>query len=351
MKTVKVHDKNFTKIYNSALRDPELSLKSVGLLAYMLSMPEGYDLSIRGVASKKPDGIDGVQSAMKELKDKGYILRCFKSDGKKIETYLQLAEIPFDFDSSYSTSEDGETRCTENPDTGKPVVRETPTTSTKDCKVLKDGKKKKTVLSSSLGEAEKTNKPDPSNPRYAAHKKIALAAYEQMGKMVLPSNPIISNLMGVIQDCADCWSLDQQADLLPKIITQMVEHRTSLPADHPDKQKDPIYNLPAFLKYQGRGSAADHPYGSALSRERAEPEKEDFTPAPEMQEAINAILVGKEMPSSPNYKMLRDALPELGPHRRVKPVKRVRKKLTEEERRELLLKMDPPDTRIPEVVG
>ena len=65
----------FPTMLNHPLRNHQLSLKAVGLLSKILSLPPDWDYSMKGLATLNTDGIDGVRSAMKELEDQGYIIR------------------------------------------------------------------------------------------------------------------------------------------------------------------------------------------------------------------------------------------------------------------------------------
>ena len=60
---------------NYHLRDRELSLRSIGLLSKILSLPEDWDYSVRGLTSICKEGKDAVAAALKELEDAGYIER------------------------------------------------------------------------------------------------------------------------------------------------------------------------------------------------------------------------------------------------------------------------------------
>lgn len=72
--SVNTYTGGFTTMLNHHLRNRNLSLKAVGLLSKMLSLPPDWDYSIRGLAMLNTDGIDGIRTAMKELEDEGY--RC-----------------------------------------------------------------------------------------------------------------------------------------------------------------------------------------------------------------------------------------------------------------------------------
>ena len=73
--SVNTYTGGFTTMLNHHLRNRNLSLKAVGLLSKMLSLPPDWDYSIRGLAMLNTDGIDGIRTAMKELEDEGYVVR------------------------------------------------------------------------------------------------------------------------------------------------------------------------------------------------------------------------------------------------------------------------------------
>ena len=60
---------------NHHLRNTSLSLKAKGLLSLMLSLPDNWDYTTKGLASICKDGIDSICSAVKELEQHGYIVR------------------------------------------------------------------------------------------------------------------------------------------------------------------------------------------------------------------------------------------------------------------------------------
>lgn len=67
--------KDFTVMSNYHLRDVELSLKAKGLLSLMLSLPEDWDYTTKGLAYICKDGVDSITSALKELESHGYLTR------------------------------------------------------------------------------------------------------------------------------------------------------------------------------------------------------------------------------------------------------------------------------------
>ena len=52
---------------NHHLRNHTLSLKAKGLLSQMLSLPEDWDYTTKGLAHICKDGVDSITTALKEL--------------------------------------------------------------------------------------------------------------------------------------------------------------------------------------------------------------------------------------------------------------------------------------------
>lgn len=67
--------KNYTVMSNHHLRNTELSLRAKGLLSQILSLPEGWDYTIAGLAKINKEGKDAVRAAVQELEKAGYIER------------------------------------------------------------------------------------------------------------------------------------------------------------------------------------------------------------------------------------------------------------------------------------
>lgn len=65
----------YTPMNNHHLRDIDLSLKAKGLLSLMLSLPDDWDYSAKGLATLCQEGRDSVESGLKELEREGYLLR------------------------------------------------------------------------------------------------------------------------------------------------------------------------------------------------------------------------------------------------------------------------------------
>lgn len=56
-------------------RDKDLSLKAIGLLSIVLSLPEDWDYSVKDLVTLSSDGYDSVSTALRELEAAGYLTR------------------------------------------------------------------------------------------------------------------------------------------------------------------------------------------------------------------------------------------------------------------------------------
>ena len=67
--------RDYTVMSNHHLRDMSLSLKAKGLLSLMLSLPENWDYTMKGLARICKDGIDSISGGIRELETHGYLVR------------------------------------------------------------------------------------------------------------------------------------------------------------------------------------------------------------------------------------------------------------------------------------
>ena len=90
----KTHD--YTVMSNHHLKDRTLTLKSKGLLSMMLSLPDEWNYTTRGLAAICREGVDSIGAALKELEAHGYIRRTQLRDekGKITDTEYVIYEMP-----------------------------------------------------------------------------------------------------------------------------------------------------------------------------------------------------------------------------------------------------------------
>ena len=67
--------RDYTVMSNYHLRDMSLSLKAKGLLSLMLSLPDNWDYTMKGLARICKDGIDSISGGIRELEAHGYLTR------------------------------------------------------------------------------------------------------------------------------------------------------------------------------------------------------------------------------------------------------------------------------------
>ena len=67
--------KDFTIMSNHHLRNAELSLKAKGLLSQMLSLPENWDYTLKGLSLINRESVDAIRTAIIELEKARYITR------------------------------------------------------------------------------------------------------------------------------------------------------------------------------------------------------------------------------------------------------------------------------------
>lgn len=105
----------YTVVANHALNNLKLSLRAKGLWAFIMTKPDNWNITSRGLASQLKEGKDGVLAAMKELEDAGYLVR-----GRQKQVngrFITMESILYEKPKTVSAFPD-----TEFPDTEKPAV-------------------------------------------------------------------------------------------------------------------------------------------------------------------------------------------------------------------------------------
>ena len=92
-------DDPFTRIPNAAINSG-LSLKGLGLLVFMLSKPDGWNFTERGLMSQLGTGRHALASAMDELIQRGYVRRVTVTQDNMRRWITEVYDVPcFDFPS------------------------------------------------------------------------------------------------------------------------------------------------------------------------------------------------------------------------------------------------------------
>lgn len=88
--------RDYTVMCNHHLKDSNLSLKAKGLLSMMLSLPNEWNYTTRGLAAICKEGVDAIGKTLKELELAGYIIRrqLRGKDGRISDTEYTIFEKP-----------------------------------------------------------------------------------------------------------------------------------------------------------------------------------------------------------------------------------------------------------------
>ena len=113
--------RDYTVMSNHHLRNGKLSLKAKGLLSMMLSLPEDWNYTTRGLAAICKEGVDAIGGALRELEAAGYIVRHQLRDkqGRISDTEYVIYEQPQPKNPD-TPQPDTASPDTENPDMVKP---------------------------------------------------------------------------------------------------------------------------------------------------------------------------------------------------------------------------------------
>lgn len=65
----------YTHVNNEIFHDKNISYKAKGLFCQMLSLPENWDFKENSIKALATDGISSVRAGLKELMEKGYLVR------------------------------------------------------------------------------------------------------------------------------------------------------------------------------------------------------------------------------------------------------------------------------------
>lgn len=110
---------DYTVMSNRHFKEKELSLKAKGLLSLMLSLPDNWDYSIKGLAAICKEDITAIKTALKELKKFGYLVITKKTpkdtESGRFEYEYNIFEIPQEVEKQATEKQGVEILPIENP--------------------------------------------------------------------------------------------------------------------------------------------------------------------------------------------------------------------------------------------
>lgn len=207
-------NRNYTVMSNHHLRNKELSLKSKGLLSLMLSLPEEWDYTLKGLSIICKEGIDAIRVSIIELEKQGYIerRRNRNTKGQLTNTEYIIHESPITvtpksekptlenpiLDNPISEKPMLENPILDNPTQEKPTL-ENPTQINKD-KTIKEKLNTDCIKYQSINPSEQTNSDERLIERYNKTKSEIKAQIDYDTLILSNNEDIINDIVEVMTD-------------------------------------------------------------------------------------------------------------------------------------------------------
>ena len=198
--------RDYTVMANHHLRNTKLSLKAKGLLSLMLSLPEDWDYTTKGLAKICKDGVDSICSTVNELEEHGYVIRERIRNAKG-----QLTDIQYTILEQPKPPQPGQ---------GKP-------------------KQENPVLDSPVLGTLKQEEPEQGNPAQLNTKKSSNQGLNTDLSNTEVSNPIQSNPYEDELQAADGMGTDTRSsrEIYREIILENIEYRHLVQNNQIDRER------------------------------------------------------------------------------------------------------------------
>jgi len=94
-RTVKNKDNPFVMIDRRPLLNPAMSWKAKGILTYLMSRPDGWEVSVADLVKHSTDGKASVRAGLQELRDAGHMRYSVSRDQGRITGWIiEVYEVP-----------------------------------------------------------------------------------------------------------------------------------------------------------------------------------------------------------------------------------------------------------------
>lgn len=231
---------NYTTMCNYHLRDRSITLKAKGLLSMLLSLPEKWHYSVRGLAAISLEGIDGIVAALKELEGHGYLERrqSRMANGRMGETEYTIYEVPKELPMERPKGPpDSDLPCTEKPYMEKPYAEEpgadAPNT-VPPLQIKKEGSKKESKEKDSMKKESNKGLTEKESPKREPIKK------EPLDKGLSMKEPRKPSKKDPKKDPVKDPVKDSMKDPLVKAILDVDEPSSGTEAEAGKEQKIPL---------------------------------------------------------------------------------------------------------------
>ena len=206
--------RDYTVMSNHHLRNTNFSLKAKGLLSLMLSLPEEWDYTTKGLARICKDGVDSICAGVRELEEQGYVIRerVRNPNGQLGSIEYTILEQPRPPERE---KPERENPVLDNPEQALPVLGEPGQGNTAQLNTKESSKQKsKKELSSTEGSNPIRSNPQPLTGTPPAEERIGT---DRMGAREVYREIILDNIgyEYLIQDShIDREQLDEIAELI-----------------------------------------------------------------------------------------------------------------------------------------
>ena len=173
--------RDYTVMSNHHLRNGKLSLKAKGLLSMMLSLPEDWNYTTRGLAATCKEGVDAIGGALRELETAGYIVRHQLRDrqGRISDTEYVIYEQP------QPKNPDTPQPDTVSPDTGNPDMEKPDTEKPAELNIEKSNTQKSIMDGSSTDSIPFRETAAARQPEWKGRDAMSVSEIENYRELIL----------------------------------------------------------------------------------------------------------------------------------------------------------------------
>lgn len=215
MAVIRVERKrDYTVMSNHHLKNEALSLRAKGLLSMILSLPDNWNYSTRGLASICKEGVDAIGKTLRELELAGYIIRnqLRGSNGRITDTEYVIYECPNDRPDT--PSPDTASPCTKKPYLDTPDMVAPDTVKSAEYSTNKSSKEKSNTLLENIDSIPFfPDEPTAASPPESKRSEVMLSEYEFYRDVVYEN--ISYDIL--------CHDLPYQTDQLDEMVELMLE--------------------------------------------------------------------------------------------------------------------------------
>lgn len=222
--------RDFTVMSNHHLRNRNMSLRAKGLLSLMLSLPEEWDYTLKGLARISMEGVDAIRTVIRELEELGYLERHRKRNEKG-----QLKDIEYiiherpvvnehESDKPIFDAPAPDAPVLENPTLDTPVSEQTIqlNTNISNTKELNTDDIKYPSINNISGETKSVNPGEGWIERYSKNKSVVMQNIDYDYLCLYHSKGIINNIVNIM---AEVLTVDRdkyviEGEVYPGVIVQ-----------------------------------------------------------------------------------------------------------------------------------